>query len=162
MSAVPEPQRGRWIPWAFVAFFGVVLVVNGVMIWIAAGSFPGLVTDRAYDEGLAYNRNLEAAEAQARLGWTAALEARIIEGFTAELVLTLVDREGLAVDRAVALARLGRPAETGSDFDLVLVPAGNGRYRAAFELPKVGVWDVHLLVSRGDDRLVLDERVSLR
>ena len=28
-------DRDGWIPWAFVAFFGVVLAANGAMIWIA-------------------------------------------------------------------------------------------------------------------------------
>jgi nitrogen fixation protein FixH len=159
---VAAPARGRWIPWTLVAFFGVVLLVNGVMIWIAMQSFPGLVTDRAYDNGLAYNRNLDAEAAQAALGWKAAIGARIVDGFTAELRVDLVDRDGRPIEGAVVAARLARPAETASDFDLALVPSGGGRYLAVFQLPMIGAWDVHLVATRGDDRLVVDRRVSLR
>ena len=33
---------------------------------------------------------------------------------------------------------------------------------AAFDVPRVGIWDVHLVIRRGDDRYVLDERVTFR
>jgi nitrogen fixation protein FixH len=161
-GTVASPARGRWIPWAFVAFFGIVAAVNGVMIWLAAQSYPGLVTERPYDHGIAYNRNLEAAAAQELLGWRTTLEARIVGGFEAELDVALVDRDGLPLDGAVVVARLGRPAEASRDFDLELASAGPGRYGATFRLPVIGAWDVHLVVTRGADRLVVDRRVVLR
>lgn len=156
------PARGRWIPWAIVAFFAVVSAVNGTMIWLAARSFPGLVTEHPYDDGLAYNHVLAAAEAQARLGWAAEVEGRIVAGFTAELVARLVDRDGRPIDGAAVAARLERPAETASDLALALAPMGDGRYRAEVLLPQIGAWDVHLTAVRGDHRLVVDRRLVLR
>jgi nitrogen fixation protein FixH len=161
-AGVAPAARGRWIPWAFVAFFVVVATVNGVMIWLAAQSYPGLVTERPYDHGLAYNQNLEAAAAQAQLGWQTTIEARLVEGFEAALDVVLLDRGGRPLDGAVLIARLGRPAETSSDFELELPPVGPGRYATTFPLPMIGAWDVHLVVIRGGDRLVVDRRVVLR
>jgi hypothetical protein len=42
------------------------------------------------------------------------------------------------------------------------VPEEPGVYRAAFDLPLVGLWDIHLTIRRGDDLFVHEERVMLR
>ena len=161
-ATMSAPRKSSWIPWVFVAGFGVVLVANGTMIWFATRSFPGLVTTRAYDEGLAYNRNLAAAEAQAALGWQPALVAVPLETFRGGLELSLLDRDGAPLDGATVSARLERPLEKEQDFAVELQGSGAGRYAAAFDVPRVGIWDVHLVIRRGDDRYVLDERVTFR
>ncbi len=155
-------RRAGWIPWLFVGLFGIVVAVNGVMIWLAVGTFPGLVTDRPYDRGLAYNRNLEAAAAQEALGWEARLAARLEGPTTALFELELRDRDGLPVDHAEVRAEVRRPVGTGLDFDLVLEPIGPGRYRAATAMPQLGAWDVHLVVERGLALFVVDQRFVLR
>ncbi|MFO1069635.1 MAG: FixH family protein [Geminicoccaceae bacterium] len=161
-AAMTAPRSGRWIPWVFVAGFGVVLAANGTMIWYATTSFPGLVTTKAYDEGIAYNQNLEAAEAQAKLGWQPALTVRPLEGFRGGLELRLLDRDGAPLDGATVSAKLERPVEVEHDFAVALEGRGGGRYAAAFDVPRVGVWDVHLVIRRGDASFVLDERVTFR
>ena len=75
-AMVGPASRDRWIPWAFVAFFGVVLAVNAVMIWVAFVTWPGLETTSAYQKGLAYNRTLAASQAQEALGWRVDVEWR--------------------------------------------------------------------------------------
>ena len=42
-----DERRSRWIPWAFVAFFGVVLAANAVLIVIAITTWPGLETPQS-------------------------------------------------------------------------------------------------------------------
>lgn len=155
-------RRGAWIPWLFVGLFGIVVVVNGIMIWLAIGTFPGLVTDRPYDRGLAYNRNLEAAAAQDALGWQARLAARLEGPTTAVFELELHDRDDRPVDGAEVRAEVRRPVGTGLDFDVVLKPIRPGVYRAAAALPQPGAWDVHLVVERGQALFVVDERFVLR
>ena len=51
-----------------------MLLANGAMIWLAFATWTGLETEGAYQKGLAYNRTLEEAEAQAALGWQVDLE----------------------------------------------------------------------------------------
>ena len=59
-------DRSRWIPYAFLGFFAVVLLANGAMIWLAFATWTGLETEGAYQKGLAYNRTLAETEAQRR------------------------------------------------------------------------------------------------
>ena len=72
--ATPRRLTGRQVLWILVAAFGVVFAVNGMMAWLAEKSFPGLVSNDAYREGLEYNRTIAARQAQAALGWQADVE----------------------------------------------------------------------------------------
>jgi nitrogen fixation protein FixH len=157
-----ERPRGSWIPWLFFAFFVTMVSANGIMIWIAVRSWTGTATDQAYEKGLAYNRNLEAARLQAALGWSSRLEARVVAGFTAEALLTLSDVTGAPIEDAEVEARFERPTQIGADFTVGLAHEGQGRYRADFALPLVGQWNVHVIARRGGALFVHDERMVLR
>ena len=53
----------------FVGFFVVYMTANSIMVYFASTTFRGLDGDRPYEAGLAYNRELEAAREQEKLGW---------------------------------------------------------------------------------------------
>ena len=149
--------------WAFVAFFGIVVGVNGAMIWFATQSWTGLATDEAYQKGLDYNANIDQAAAQAALGWSAAVEVALIKDrFDGGIEVTLTDAAGSPVDGASLTAGFERPSDETADFVLPLQPRGTGTYAAPFTLPMVGAWNVHLVARRGDDLYVVDSRHVLR
>lgn len=153
--------RGSWIPWIFVVAFLVIVLVNGTMIWIATATWTGIATNRSYDKGLTYNRNLEAAARQEALGWQAAIETGLVGEQEGRLTLALSDKEGAPLGQAAVTVTFERPTHEGHDFTLPLTQTGRGVYAAAFELPLKGVWDLHLVATRDDDRLVATERVLL-
>lgn len=143
-------ERGHWIPWLFVGFFGFVLVANGVMIWLALSTWTGLETEGAYERGLAFNDELEAARAQAALGWTVDLEVEAGGPGPAEVRLEARDRFGSFVRDAKVRVRLVRPTHAGDDVDLPLAHGTGGTYAAAVDLPLPGQWDVEaVMVSPG-------------
>jgi nitrogen fixation protein FixH len=157
-----ERPRGSWIPWLFVAFLLVILTANGALIWLAIGSWTGVATEEAYDKGLAYNRNLDAARAQAALGWRSELETRVTQGLSAEIRFALTDARGSPIDDADVVAVFERPAQPEADFRLTLAGRGGGVYGTAFELPLAGLWRLHLTARRGEALYVRDDRVDLR
>lgn len=155
-------QPGWWIPWTFVAGFLLVVAVNGVMIWLAATSWTGLVTDRAYERGLDYNRNLEAAAAMAALGWQAKLVAATRADGSREFTLEARDEEGVPLSGLVIEGKLERPLQQGADRELLFLPVGRGVYRAVLDGLPPGQWHAHLRLTRGEQRFVLSERLVLR
>lgn len=163
---IAQRARGRppgwWIPWTFVAGFLLVVAVNGVLIWFAATSWTGLVTDRAYDRGLDYNRNLEAAAAMAALGWRAKLVAATRADGRHEFVLEARDGEGEPLNGLFVEGKLERPVHEGADRELVFAPVGRGLYRAVLDALPPGQWHAHLRLTRGAQRFVLSERLVLR
>ena len=164
MSASTTTARrspGSWIPWAFIAFFAVVVAVNGTMIWLALTSWTGLATNRPYDRGLTYNRNLDAAASQAALGWRPAFAAHMAaDGGVVEL--ELADAAGRPVTEAEIVVRFERPTSEGMDFAVTLQATRPGHYRGEFALPRAGQWNLHATVRRGEDLFVHEQRVVLR
>ena len=122
----------------------------------------GLSTADPYDKGLAYNRNLEAAQRQAALGWKPKLTARVVAGFAAEAELALTDAQGAPLTGAEVVASFERPLEERSDFEVALTPAAPGVYRAAFDLPRAGLWVAHVRIRRGGDLYVHEQRLVLK
>jgi hypothetical protein len=54
-----------------VAFFGVVVVVNFTMAGYASSTFGGIVVENSYVASQHFNRWLDEARAEDRLGWDA-------------------------------------------------------------------------------------------
>jgi nitrogen fixation protein FixH len=155
-------KRGSWIPWIFVAGFGVVLLANSIMVYVAATTWTGIAVNRAYDKGLTYNRNLEAAARQEALGWEVSLATEVTAGLAGTVEVGLRDAQGAPLHRAEIVVAFERPTHEGHDFAVQLVPSGAGTYTAPFAAPLPGVWDVRLVATRGGDRFVATERVVLR
>lgn len=131
-------RRSSWIPWIFVVGMAVVVVVNGVLITLALRSFPGLVVQRPYDRGLAYNDELRRSQLQAALGWQ--VSPRYLDD---NLTVRIVDAAGATVTGLTVHATLSRPLEEGVSVDVDLMPSG-GTYRAALTLPKRGQWEARI------------------
>jgi nitrogen fixation protein FixH len=133
---------GRHVLIATLAFFGFVVAANLAFVFLALGTFSGTVSDRAYQEGLAYNERLAAAAEQRSRGWTGSLTL-LPEG----LSLTLEDRDGTPVSGLALVARLSRPATRAFDSNVLLTELVPGRYVAPAELAS-GNW---LVVIEGSD-----------
>lgn len=132
----------KWIPWMFVLFFVVIAVLDGIFVTLAVRTHTGTVSDRAYEDGLAYNDTLDRAEKMAALGWSADIA---LDG--GALVLTLKDKDGAPLDGAEAVAKLTRPVQDGIDFETVLQGVGSGVYRAPVSFPLPGQWQVRIFAS---------------
>jgi nitrogen fixation protein FixH len=158
---MPNERRSRWIPWAFVAFFGVVLAANAALIVIAITTWPGLETPQSYQRGLAHDEALAAAAAQAALGWKVEFAFEQTGERTGALRLDLADRFGNTLQNAEVRAALVRPTHGG--FDLVVdVPHDyGGRYLHEVELPFAGQWEARVHVVARDGEYRLRERIFL-
>lgn len=137
-------QPGWYIPWLFVAFFGVVFSVNGVMVWVATSTYTGLQTEEYYRKGVKYNAALEGARAQAERGWKVEVSFRSPAERKGTIALSLRDRYGNLLTGSVVTAQLIRPTSAGHDVQLDVPYVGDGRYGADVELPLSGVWDLRI------------------
>ena len=65
-SNTPRPLTGRRVLFYLVAFFGIVIGVNVVMMKLAIDTLPGTEVDSAYRASLAYKNEIAAAQDQNR------------------------------------------------------------------------------------------------
>ncbi len=156
MTAAPpeagrDGPRDRWIPWLIAAFFGVVVLANGVMVYLATSSFTGLQTEGPYNRGLAYNRVIEAERAERALGWDVTVEFAPAGDRRGRIVARALDAAGAPLDAAAVTMRLVRPTQQGYDMQVTLAAEGGGIYAADVELPLPGLWEIQTqIVHRSD------------
>ncbi|MDP6704706.1 MAG: FixH family protein [Alphaproteobacteria bacterium] len=161
-GSTAKELTGRHVLAMLVGFFAVILVANIVFVWLALDSWTGLDTENAYLRGLDYNRTLEQAAAQQRLGWR--LDYEIVdEGANRRLTVRLSDRDGAPIAGLRVGAQLKRPTHDGHDLALTLEPRGGGVYGATFRPPLPGQWDLTVRAGRGEvPDFVLEDRIEIR
>jgi nitrogen fixation protein FixH len=151
---VARRSMWRFLPLALMLWLVIVAAVNGVMIWRAVGSFPGLAVEDDFGSSNRYDRVLAVAEAQSALGWRvdAALEAD-------RTVLHLAGPSGAPLDGAAITATLERPLGPKLATTPVFTETGPGRYIADAGPAGTGAWDLKLLVVRQGQTLAVTRRI---
>jgi nitrogen fixation protein FixH len=166
-DTMPRARRpdGWWYPWLFVAAMGLVVVVNGGLVFLALKTWSGLETEQHYLKGLAYNENLKGAEAQDRLGWRVEVAFATVTANSpraGQLTASFRDRAGTPLGGLAVEVLLIRPTQTGFDRKAALAHQGEGLYAAPVELPLPGQWDVRVHAWRGSDAFQAVKRIQVR
>jgi len=131
------PWRDRIIPWYFVLGFMVVLAVNIFFVRTALRSNPGVVTEHAYEKGLAYNAVLDKVKTEHAAGWQGKIAYR-----DGQLQLTLHDKNNRPIDGASVTMYIDRPLQEGFGNSVMLSRVGKARYAAPVTFPMPGQWDI--------------------
>ncbi len=165
MSArVHDEAGGRWIPLVFVGALAVLIVVQACFAYLAASSDPGLAAPNAYERGLAHNAVLREAATERARGWRIAIEnvadAADAETHRGRLIITVSDAGARRLDDLQVIGLAVRPTRAGLDHHLAFDPIGGGRYRADYDLPLPGVWQLDLLVDRAGATVQHSSRFS--
>jgi nitrogen fixation protein FixH len=134
---------GRHMAAVMLGFFGIVVVVNVAMARLAIGTFGGVVVENSYLASQNFNRWLDAAAAENKLGWKA--EAIRAPGGRLAVKLSGVPESGTTLT-AVARHPLGRLP----DHSLAFRRNPAGGFVSTSALPQ-GRWRLRLDV-RADGR----------
>lgn len=144
---------GRMVFLMFVAFFGVIVTVNALMLTLALDTMPGTTTTSAYQASQRFNRDLAAARARDARGWVVEAHAdRDPAGFAA-VTISLRDSAGAPVDGVTVAARLEHPARRALDRVLDVARSGTGRYAGTTGDVSAGAHDLVVEISRGGETL---------
>jgi nitrogen fixation protein FixH len=166
----PEPDlrarkrlTGRAVLLYILAFFGVIVGVNLLMMKLAIDTMPGLEVDSSYRAGNAYNAEIAAARSQSARQWRVAGHLERLAGGRTFLEVEARDRSGAPLTGLRFSARLDRPIDKRADRSVALLEQGAGVYRGEAENLAPGQWDLVLEAAEGSERLFLSKnRVELR
>src|SRR5262249_24051976 len=123
----PKEVTGRMVLICFVAFFAVVAGVNAIMIRAAISTFGGVEMDNAYQPGLAFAREIAAAQTQDALHWD--VRAKVFAGAAAtDVEVIAVDAAGAKLTGLAASTRLVHPADKRADHLVALREVAPGRF----------------------------------
>lgn len=149
------------IPYIFVAFFAVILVVNIFYIYISRATWRGVTTDDSYKKGLEYNKFLEQEKKQRQLGWKFNTNIRNIILNQSEITVILEDKRHQVIKDANIIVEFKRPTQDGFDFGKEL-ELKDHIYSTKVNFPKPGQWDIILTATRGRDKFSEAKRYIIK
>jgi len=153
-----RPLTGRSVLVMLLAFFGVMFAVNFYMAREAIATHPGLDHKNPYEAGVAYNKEIAAAKAQATLGWSVDL-SRAKKGPATEVTATVRDKAGQPVTGLEAALHFDYPSTSRRDVDVPAPALADGVYTGAAELTP-GHWQLEIEFKR-DGATVFRSKNSL-
>jgi nitrogen fixation protein FixH len=115
------------------AFFGVVFVVNGVLVFSAMHSWTGLVVENSYVASQTFDADTE------RLAFARKDLRHQLHYQDGQLKLDLKTVDGAPANATDVRVEIGRPADNSQDQSLALIGDGSGGYFATAKLAN-GVW----------------------
>jgi nitrogen fixation protein FixH len=136
LMAAEHPWTGRTVLIALLVTFGIVFAVNGIFIYFAVTTWPGLSQSDAYEKGLRYNEVIRAAQLQKDLGW----RSEVSIARTGEIHVQLVARDGRPADIAHAEVTIERPVGDVTSHTVDLSKDADGLLFAQTSPLSRGVW----------------------
>ena len=158
----PKPLTGGKVLVMLIAFFGVVIGVNLIMMKFAIQTLPGTDVDSAYTASLAYEKEIVAAHDQNARDWK--VNAHIQRGADggATLQVEARDNNGNPVSGLKFQGRFERPTDRRADQPVALAEMGIGIYRGNAPLIAAGQWDLVIEgVAAGQRMFLSKNRVVL-
>lgn len=172
----PDAGRSfRWGPGLIIGFFAVIIALDAVFVTVATGGldsrvsawllpkprqgesvssyFPGVTSHDYQKKEALYNEYLRRVEQQKERGWQVDYGwlGQAIKGQESIFQVRAQDRHGFPISGATVSARFLRPSNQREDFTLSLAEVEPGLYRAATTPSLAGLWQVVILVQRGED-----------
>jgi nitrogen fixation protein FixH len=156
-TTLPEgaPLTGAKFLAILVVSFGVVFAVNFLMAYDAISTFSGEVVDHPYEDGLHYDSQIGAAEAQSERHW------KVDVTLAGAVRATFRDAAGQPLTGLKVSGVFAAPADMTHDRRFAMRETAPGVYVGA--AAPAGVWDLKLKAARGSQVLFQStNRVNLR
>ena len=129
-----------------VAFFGVVIAVNGYMAYVAVASWTGLTARNGYVASQEFNTRLAVRRQQDGQGFKSVLRYQ-----DEAMNFSFRDSSGQPLRGFEVSLKVGRPTHEGEDRQIVLKEAKPGIYRQKLKLA-AGQWNVDVFAKDRSDR----------
>jgi nitrogen fixation protein FixH len=142
---------GRMVLICLVAFFAAVGAVNVIMMTAAVSTFAGLESESAYQSGLAFEREIVAAEKQEALHWQVEARLERADRGATRIEIAARDADGGALAGLSAAVTLVHPTDRRLDRGVAMTAGADGRFSGTTE-SAVGQWDVVIELSRDGAR----------
>jgi len=128
-----------------------ILAVAATIGTIVIGrySFEGIVVDKPYETGLAWDAIRQNRE---NLAWTTAVQRATFKTGGNDLIVTVLGRDGLPLANARVRVKVSRPSTQAYDRTYQTIQRSDGNYQGSIDLPLYGNWDLIIDVSRNADR----------
>lgn len=146
-------------PYLIIIILACILVMTATVgtIVIGSWSFEGIVVDKPYEAGLAWDQERRNREL---LGWSIALQETTFITGKNNLAVIVRDKNGALLSNAVVSASVSRPSTRAFDRTYRMDARQHGQYQAEIDLPLYGNWAVTIEVSRNKEHTSFTKMIS--
>lgn len=155
-TSQPRPSDS-FIPLYIVAFFLVITAVLATFVYIAVSSYRGVVTDDAYEKGVAYNKVIAQAEAQAASGYTLRIEQS-----AGGVTVHALDAKGDAVPAKAVKIWFYRPTQDGMDRHESMARQPDGAFGISTLGMARGLWEARVYADLPQGAVQSSKRIVLQ
>jgi nitrogen fixation protein FixH len=158
----PPELTGRHVLIWLIGFFGLIFLVNAVLVQAAISTFGGVETTSSYKAGLQFGSEVTKAMRQQDLHWR--VEGNLRRGAKDDVVLDIDvrDASGNPVNGLSANATFAHPANSRLDRTIALSADGLGHFHGAGQ-GHSGQWELIVDFHRGVERVFRSRsRVKLK
>ena len=107
-------------------------------------------TEKPYENGLAFNRDIAVARAQDAKNWRVEDHIKRMEGGNTTIEVRVFDATGLVISGLGLTVTLKAPADRRHDHRVELAENGNGIYNGSTP-SEAGQWDVETVAQQNGD-----------
>ena len=171
----PSGRSFRWGPGMIIGFFAVIIAMDSMFVTLATNGmggrvaeillpkprhaetvsshFPGVISHDFQKKEALYNQYLHQVELQKERGW------QVQYGWVGNAIVHQAsvfqvqarDKQGAPIVGAKVEVSFLRPSDKNQDFNLSLRETEPSLYRVEVTPPMPGLWQVVIVVQRGDD-----------
>ena len=152
-----RPLTGRKVFVMLVAFFGVVVGVNLLMMRLAIKTLPGVEVDSAYSASLGYEKEIATAREQTVRNWKVDAHVERSGQGGATLQVEARDKAGRPMTGLKFEGRFERPTDRRADLPVALAEVGIGIYRGSAPDIAPGQWDLVLEGASSGQRIFMSK-----
>ncbi len=152
-------KRGWYWPVLVLALLGALLLMNGVMLYVATRDPSFAVEKDYYQKALDWDQKRARDVASDALGWSIAVSLESAEGGI-RVVATVADREGAPVDGANVALEAFHVARSAAERNVTLSEESPGRYEVRWPAMRPGLWELRFRVEKGEQRFTKTIRES--
>ena len=153
-----RPITGRTVLIWLICFFSVIFTVNAIFVNFALNTFPGVVSETHYEDGLRYNTEISAAREQAARNWAVSGGVTRTDEGNALIDVTARSNDGAPLVGLSVTAVLLRPASPDAARVLVLQEGESGRYAGTLANVVPGQWILEIDARSGDQDVTFKSR----
>lgn len=132
----------KFIPWLFVLFFIVIAITDAVLVTLAVKTQTGVITEKAFETGLHYNKIITETKNQNKLNWHITLNTNDPNN----IILTAQNEQSQPMIGANIQTLLFRPVQAGFDKAVTAIDNKDGTYLIKPAYNFKGLWRLYIVI----------------
>ncbi|MGC2061932.1 MAG: FixH family protein [Thermodesulfovibrionales bacterium] len=141
----------------FVTLAALAAVIGAIVV--GNRSFEGIVTDRPYETGIAWDKTRHD---KIESGWNIAITNQDFQVGDTELLLRVTDRKGGPLTAATVAVVISRPHTNAYDRTYGTRETSPGLFSTSVNFPAYGYWDIKMAVSDRGKSVSFDKRIFVQ